>query len=172
MITHNINLDMYPGASTPKVIHLSQYDDDFSIVFTLYSSHGTFTYPSGTTAEIRGTKTDGRGYSASASISNNVVTVTGNQQMTAVPGKCVFELTLKKSGKELNTANFILDVEPAALDRNTIVSESKIMELLDVTDQADDIIAAAQLVEDTLESISYTDPNSDGNIIITMGVSS
>ena len=170
MITHSFDLNMVSGG-VPLVIHLSQYDDNFTLIFNLYSSLGTFVIESGTTAEVRGTKTDGTGYSASATIdiSNKRVTVTGNQQMTAVAGRNIFELTLWKSNKELNTVNFILDVEPAALDRNTIVSESQIMELLDVTDRADDIIAAAQAVEDALASLGFSDPNDDGNIIITMG---
>ncbi len=172
MITHEVDLDMYPGVRVPVVVHVSQYDSDFSIAFKLYSSRGTFNMQSGTTATVRGTKRDGKGFSASASVSGNTVTVTGDQQMTAIKGANTFELSLTKSGKELNTSNFVLYVEPAALDRDTIVSESKIMELLDVTDQADDIIAAANLVEDTLESITYRDPNNDGNVIISMGVGS
>lgn len=171
MITHRNKIDMCPGR-VPVVIHVSQYDDDFSLIFEPYSSAGEFTLQASTTAEIRGTKTDGTGYSASATVSDGKVTVTGHQQMTAVSGKQIFELTLKKNNKELNTANFILDVEPAALDRNTIVSESKIMELLDVTDEADEIMAAAELVQETLSTLGFTDPNNDGNIIITMGVQS
>ena len=169
MITHRSNLDMYPGTSVPVVIHLSQYDSDFSLIFSLYSSRGEFTLPSGTTAKVRGTKTDGKGFSANATVSGTTVTVTGDQQMTAVKGKCIYELTLTKSNKEISSANFTLDVEPAALDRDTIVSESKIMELLDVTDRADEIIAAAQEVEDTLANLGFSDPQSDGNIVITMG---
>lgn len=152
-ITKTNRLNM-TGGGVPVIVRLSQYDDDFTLVFELYSTDGTFTIPSGTTAEVRGTKSDGKGYSASATldITNKKVTVTGDQQMTAVSGKNIFELTLWKGNKELNTANFILDVEPAALDRNTIVSESKIMELLDVTDRADDIIAAADQVVNAIDA--------------------
>lgn len=170
MITYQEKIDMSPGG-VPLVIHVNQYDQDFSIIFALYTSKGTLTVESSTTAKIRGTKTDGTGFSANVTIdiSAKTVTVTGDQQMTAVPGRCIYELTLTKSNKEVNTANFILDVEPAALDRNTIVSESKIMELLDVTDRADAIIAAAQQVEDALATLGFSDPQSDGNIIIAMG---
>ena len=169
-ITKTNRLNM-TGGGVPVIVRLSQYDDDFTLIFELYSTDGTFTIPSGTTAEVIGTKSDGKGFSASATldITNKKVTVTGDQQMTAVSGKSIFELTLWKSNKELNTANFILDVEPAALDRNTIVSESKILELLDVTDQADDIIAAAQQVEDALALLQFSDPRNNGNIIITKG---
>ena len=154
-ITKTNRLSM-TGGGVPMIVRLSQYDADFTLIFELYSTDGTFTIPSGTTAEVRGTKNDGKGYSASATldITNKKVTVTGDQQMTAVPGKHIFELTLWKSNKELNSANFILDVEPAALDRNTIVSESKIMELLDVTDRADEILEAADLVENVISDVT------------------
>ena len=154
-ITKTNRLNM-TGGGIPLIVRLSQYDDDFTLIFELYSTDGTFTIPSGTTAEVRGTKSDGKGFSASATldITNKKVTVTGDQQMTAVPGKHIFELTLWKSNKELNSANFILDVEPAALDRNTIVSESKIMELLDVTDRADEIIEAAETIESSAAQIA------------------
>lgn len=154
-ITKTNRLSM-TGGGVPMIVRLSQYDADFTLIFELYSTDGTFTIPSGTTAEVRGTKNDGKGYSASAAldITNKKVTVTGDQQMTAVPGKHIFELTLWKSNKELNSANFILDVEPAALDRNTIVSESKIMELLDVTDRADEIIEAAETIESSAAQIA------------------
>lgn len=145
MITKTYQLDMHAGGA-PVVVHLSQYDDDFSLVFNLYSSSGTFTIESGTTAAIRGTKQDGMGYSVNASldISNKRVTVTGDQQMTAIAGKNTFELTLTKNSKELNTANFILDVERAALDKDTLASDSVIKELVDVIDRTDEIIAAAR----------------------------
>ena len=82
MITHSHRLDMVPGG-VPVVVNVSQYDDDFAIAFALYARTGTLTYPAGTTAEIRGTKTDGHAYSATAAVSNGVVTVSGHKQMTA-----------------------------------------------------------------------------------------
>ena len=129
-ITYTHDLDMSPGV-IPATVHVNQYDDDFSIVFTLYSTKGTFTVESGTTAEIRGTKLDGNGYSADCTIniSAKTVTVAGHKQMTAVAGRNVFELVLKKSNKEISTANFILCVERAAMDAGTIQSDSVLKEL-------------------------------------------
>ena len=145
MIVYRYNLDMLPG-SIPVIVPVSQYDDDYTLVFTLYSSEGEFTIQSGTTAVIKGTKSDGNGYSVDATlnITDKVVTVAGDKQMTACDGKQVFELALLKSGKTLNTANFILNVERAALDKDTLGSESKIRELVNVIDRTDEIIAAAQ----------------------------
>ena len=61
-IVYRANLNMDSG-TIPTAIHVGQYDDDFSIVFTPYSTNGVFTIEEGTTAEIRGTKRDGNGYS-------------------------------------------------------------------------------------------------------------
>lgn len=163
-ITKTNKLNM-TGGGVPVIIHLSQYDEDFTLVFELYSSDGDFTVTSGTTAAIRGTKADGMGYSVDATldVTNKKVTVAGDQQMTAMAGKNIFELTLTKSNKELNTANFILDVERAALDKDTLKSDSVIKELVDVIDRTDEIIAAANqadaAVEDAASLVAQTNTN-------------
>ena len=144
------------GTGQMPVVNLSQYDSDFTLIFNLYASTGTFTVPSGTTAEIRGTKTDGNGYSADVSIdtTTKVVTVTGDQQMTAAAGRNVYEIVLKNNDKELNTVNFILYAEPAALDKDTLASDSVIKELVNVIDRTDEIIAAARQADAAQESIA------------------
>lgn len=142
MLTIERSLNIY-AAGIPQIISLSQYDDDFQLVFTLYTSEGEFTIPSGTTAEVMGTKVDGNGYSASASISGSTVTVTGNKQMTACAGRNVYEIVLTKSGKRLATVNFILKVERAALDADTIQSETVLKELNAIIDSAETSTQAA-----------------------------
>ena len=152
MISYTMPLDMTPGV-IPIAIKLSQYDSDFNLIFTLFSTKGTFTAPSGTTAAVRGTKRDGNGYSASASISGTTVTVTGHEQMTAIAGKNVFEIVLTYNGKKLASSNFILDVERAAMDKDSFASNSVIRELVDSLDRADDIIDAAYHVDYTVASL-------------------
>lgn len=149
MITYRNRLDVTPGG-VPLVINLSQYDDDFTLIFDLYSSIGTFSVPSGSTVSIRGTKSDGNGYSVDATLANTVVTVNGDQQITAVAGLQTFELTLWRSGKQLNTANFYIKVERAALDKDTIPSGSKLRELVTILDRTDEIIDAAHTVDDAV----------------------
>lgn len=134
----------------PPIVYLSQYDSSFTLYFDLYATGGDLVIASGTTATIRGTKTDGNGYSASATLNENRVTVIGDQQMTAVPGDNIFEIVLTKDDKELSSANFIIHVERAALDKDTIVSQSKIRELVNVIDKTDDLLAAASSVESKL----------------------
>lgn len=162
MITLTQKLNVV-SIGVPPIIHLSQYDSDFSLVFELYASTGNFTLPSGTTAEIRGTKADGNGYDADATVSGTTITVTGDEQMTAAAGCNVFEIALYKSGKRLNTINFILQVEHAALDADTITSESVLKELNAIiegaataTQAAQDADAAADRAEAAANDLSGT----------------
>lgn len=130
------NLDITPRG-VPPVISLSQYDSDFTLTFSLYSSDGTLTVATGTTAGVSGTKPDGTGYGADCTINTTAktVTVTGDIQMTAAPGRAVFELSLFKNSKRLSTSNFILDVEPAALDADTAISDTVINRFIGLEEQ-------------------------------------
>ena len=152
MITYTNPLNMTPG-DYPITVNINQYDSDFQLIFELYSSIGTLTIPSGTTAEIRGTKRDGNGYSETATLSGTTVTVDGDIQMTAVAGMNVFEIVLYYNDKELSSANFILAVERAAMDKDSFASDSKIRELVTILDNGDAIIDAAHTVEDAMGDI-------------------
>lgn len=129
-ITLYAKLDMTPGA-VPTVVHRSQYDSDFTLVFSLYTRTGDFVIASGTTARMRGTKTSGTGYSVPVTldISAKTVTVTGDQQMTAAAGSNIFEIVLYQGDLEICSSNFILQVERAAMDADTITDETVVPEL-------------------------------------------
>ena len=146
MITYVFDLDMVPGRSKSEV-HINQYDEDFELQIHLFASSGTFSVEEGTTASIRGTKPDGNAYTADATINGTTVTVSGHQQITAAAGRAVFELSLSKDGKELNTANFVLVIERAALDKDTVASDSVVRELVEVLDNSAEIIQAGQQYE-------------------------
>lgn len=152
MITIERNIDIISG-KVPEVIHLSQYDSDFVLVFHLYASNGALVIASGTTAKIRGTKTDGNGYSAEATLSGTDATVQGHVQMTAVAGRQIFEICLMQGKKELNTANFVIDVERAAMDKDTLESDSVLLEAYAIIDRTDEIVAAAQLAAQSVKTI-------------------
>lgn len=129
-ITLYAKLDMTPGA-VPTVVHRSQYDSDFTLVFSLYTRTGDFVIASGTTARMRGTKTSGTGYSVpiTLDVSAKTVTVTGDQQMTAAAGSNIFEIVLYQGDLEICSSNFILQVERAAMDADTITDETVVPEL-------------------------------------------
>ena len=153
------NLDITPRG-VPPVISLSQYDSDFTLTFSLYSSDGTLTVATGTTAGVSGTKPDGTGYSADCTINTTAktVTVTGDIQMTAAPGRAVFELSLFKNSKRLSTSNFILDVESAALDADTAISDTEINRFIGLEEQVsgylDTAITAASSASASASSAS------------------
>lgn len=153
MIRYEYDLDVTPGG-VPVCVNLSQYDQDFELRFRLYSREGYLDIKSGTTVSIRGTKKDNRGYSAVAVIDGTLVTVAGNVQMTAVAGRQDFELTLLSSeGKELNTANFFLCVERAAMDKDTVKSESVIKEFEGVSEMAERIMDDVKNARESLERV-------------------
>ena len=73
--------------------------------------------------------------------------------MTACAGRNIFEIVLKNSGKRLATINFILHVERAAMDADTIQSETVLKELNAIIDSVADAEAAADRAEETAQSV-------------------
>ena len=127
--------------------------------------------PTGTKAEIRGTKPDGNGFSYDALINGKTVTADVTEQMTAAAGKAVCEIVLytgmparedaeaSSDFTQLCTANFILFVERAALDKDTVKSGSEIKQLITVIDRTDELLAAAETMDDAKESIRQMTEN-------------
>ena len=143
MITTQIELDVSPGGIAP-VIHVSQYDTGSrTLQFNLIATAGDLILPTGTKAEIRGTKPDGNGFSYDALINGKTVTADVTEQMTAAAGKAVCEIVLytgmparedaeaSSDFTQLCTANFILYVERAALcsHASSFTSRSPVMYL-------------------------------------------
>ena len=95
-LQYKYDLDMGPGRRFPTIVKLSQYDEDFELVFRLHSEDGTLDVRNGTvgtvvhvtTAEIRGTKSDGNGYSATCDVGADIdgtPTVTFVSKVTVSP---------------------------------------------------------------------------------------
>ena len=171
MITTQIELDVSPGGIAP-VIHVSQYDTGSrTLQFNLIATAGDLILPPGTKAEIRGTKPDGNGFSYDALINGKTVTADVTEQMTAAAGKAVCEIVLytgmparedaeaSADFTQLCTANFILFVERAALDKDTVRSGSEIKQLINVIDRTDELLAAAETMDDAKESIRQMTEN-------------
>lgn len=122
-----IVLNLIPSGAR-AVAHVNEVDQGAELQFAIYNGNTAYNVPEGVTATIRGTKGDGFGYTAAAAVTvgSNIITVTLDEQMTAVAGvNNVFELVLANSnGFRAGTSNFILDVERAALNENTVVSDS------------------------------------------------
>ena len=171
MITTQTELDVSPGGIAP-VIHVSQYDTGSrTLLFNLVATAGDLILPSGVHAEIRGTKPDGNGFSYDCLINGKVVEADVTEQMTAAAGKAVCEIVLytgtppredaeaSADFTQLCTANFILFVERAALDKDTVKSGSEIKQLINVLDRTDELLAAAETMDDAKESIRQMTEN-------------
>jgi hypothetical protein len=124
-ITKQINISPH---GIPKIIHLSQYDKGSRVLsLELYEESGTFSIPSGSTVTIRGTKPDHTGFEYSCTYSGSVVTVTVQDQMTAVAGNVPCEVRITGSdGSILGTANFTLAVKRSALASDVTVSKTEL----------------------------------------------
>lgn len=131
MTTQTIKLNLIPGGVMP-VVYASQYDNQTNaVIFELYNGDLPFPVPSGAAVLINGTKpaTDGQvtGFSYSAaSISGNAVTCNVTTQMTAVAGDVLCELRIRTATQIIGSVNFILRVERAALNDDTVLSETDI----------------------------------------------
>lgn len=156
MITYTNSLDFCPGG-VPLFIRLSQYDSNFSLVFNCFSHKGNFTVESGSTAVFREHKPDGNVISIDATVSETTVTLTPSaanaKQMTAIKGHCECEISLQKNGKELSSANFVLLVEKAPVDIDAVQSDSVVRELYDVADRAEEILEAAETVDEAISDL-------------------
>lgn len=110
----------------PERIKVNQFDHDKNALeFTIYNGASLFVAPSGATVMIEGHKADGTGFQYEAVIEGSVVIADLEEQMTVVAGETVTELVIRDSaGNRIGTANFILDVEPAALGDDTVISET------------------------------------------------
>ena len=165
MLSKTVDLDLSPGGIAP-VIHVSQYDaGSREITFSLVSSDA-FDIPAGAQAEIRGTKPDGNGFSYEAELSGSNVSVTVTEQMAAAAGNVRCEIVLytgtpatteepaSPDYTQIATAKFILAVERAALDKDTLRSDSEIRQLVNVIDRSDELIGAAATIDEAQRIIT------------------
>lgn len=123
-MVYALDLDITPSGVS-QIVKLSQYDKTMpQLVINLYNGAQPFTIPTGCTAYIEGTKADKTGFQYTCVITNNAITADITEQMTAFAGRVACEVVLRKSGERKGSANFFLDIEPAALSDDTIVSDS------------------------------------------------
>lgn len=153
--TQNTKLNVVPGGILP-VVHVSQYDVDRVLSFTLYDGNGAASIESGTTVTIEGTKPDGNGFQYAGTLSGNVVTVNTTVQMTAVEGTNECKLTLKKGTQTIGSALFLMEVEKAGLNEDTPISDTDLPLIITLAteqmERAETAATAAALSEENAEA--------------------
>lgn len=155
LIEQIYNLDLVPSGQ-PLVVNVSQYDvDSRTLTFNLFNGGVAYAPDGGTAAYIMGTKPDATGFIYAMTVSGTSASVDIYQQMTAVAGNIPCEVRLvDTSGAVIGSANFTLAVEKAALDDDTVISDSDIplfeelaaQAAQSAADAADSADAAAALI--------------------------
>ena len=140
MIKYKRKVSIIAGES-PSPIRLSQYDSDVVIELEIYATEGVLEIDPDTAVAVKGTKPDGNGISIDGElivksdkrtgISTYTAIIDVIPQMTAVAGESKYKLSLTKDGKELNTGSFAIVIDRAAMDKDTLPSESVIKEIVD-----------------------------------------
>lgn len=127
MIKAIYELDMTPRRTLPIIINVSQYDDiGRTLVFNLFSSSGKWTAPTSAAVTFEGGKPDGKFFAYNCAYSNGTVTVTIQQQMTAVAGKVRCKVKVKSGDKVVESAPVIMVVDAAAVPDGSDMSKSDI----------------------------------------------
>ena len=120
LVTTKRNVDVLPGQAAPTVFHCSQHDVGATVILGLVNAGGNFSIPSGVTAIIQGSCSNGAVFTpVTATVSGSDITFNLSAEMTSIAGPTVCEAVLSKDTDVLGTANFILDVEPSAMGSDT-----------------------------------------------------
>lgn len=127
MLKSIFDLDMTPNRTLPLIVNVSQYDDiGRTLVFNLFSSSGKWTAPTSAAVTFEGGKPDGKFFAYNCAYSSGTVTVTIQQQMTAVAGKVRCKVKVKSGDKVVESAPIIMVVDAAAVPDGSDMSKSDI----------------------------------------------
>ena len=161
-IDRYFKLYLNAGRSIPLVINANQYDSGETWYFSLFKETGEAYLPS--SGAIIGIKADGHVIDNAATVdSRGRVVVTETEQMTAAPGKSVFELSIDSNTH--GTANFVLLVEPKPSDGG-ILSDSDLSLLQEAIDSTSPA-AIAQGVSDWMDDhLTPTTPVVDDTLTV------
>ena len=125
----NTELSVTPGGIIP-VVHVSQYDVDRVLTFTLMDGNNAASLPSGAGVTIEGTKPSRHGFSYNdasiVSVASNTVTVNTVQQMTVEAGTVECKIKITAGDQVIGTALFFMEVEQAGVNDSTIVSDTEL----------------------------------------------
>ena len=103
------------------VVYLSQYDEDYPLIFTVFDKYAKANSINGCTAELTGLRPDGMGFTYTATAVGHTVSFTIDGMLTGLAGRHTGEIIFyKDTTKRMGTANIQIVVEPAARPDGTI----------------------------------------------------
>ena len=138
MNSRNLILNLIPDGVMP-VLKLNQYDKGMTVMCEVWDGSSAYSVPSNAGAIVQGTKPDKTGYQYSCTMSGGNVYFTVADQMTVIAGRHEAEITIVIGSIQVGTINFVVDVEPAALRDDTIISETTLPLIEEATQAAAEI---------------------------------
>nr|DAI80727.1 MAG TPA: Baseplate component [Caudoviricetes sp.] len=142
----SISLDVSRSTS-PPIVFAKQGDSSSRYVNITITDNGKpYTLDSGITARIRAVKADKKAVFNNATIENNVIVAELTEQILAVEGYVIAEISLYKENSLLTTQYFYIAVQRSAVSDDEITSTNEykaLAEALNEVSKAVDIASAA-----------------------------
>lgn len=121
MVTQNYTISTVKVATPPKV-KMSQYDYGMrTITFAVVDGSGAAVDLTGKTVTVEGTRIDGHAFATTCTVADNEATFVDTVDMTNAAGDHPAELVVRQNDERLGTMNFIISVEPAAMDEDASI---------------------------------------------------
>lgn len=171
MITQKLDLNLIHGQVRPRV-NVSQFDSGTrTLEIAVYNNTARFTLLGTYTVSIEGRKPDNTAFQYDGIIDtvNNVATFDVTEQMTAVYGDVVVEMVINDGDDRIGTGNFILAVEAAPLNDDSVISESVlplVQRAAEIAETIDDVVLPIRVEKDFAPIISMSDAISKNAIDI------
>lgn len=149
MVKQSIKLDFIPGGIQDR-LHASQYDTG-ERVFSFLCFYGSSLYeiPSGAVVTMNGQKPGGYTFVIPCTYDGSKVTCDCTASMTDVDGLVTCELEVVTNGEVVQSGNFYLVVEKAAIDSGAVPTS----DFEAVSQMVADAAASAQAAEEAAASI-------------------
>lgn len=143
MLTLTLPLSLSPN-TPPLRIPVAQNDSQSrTLIFRLTAPSGAPNLPDGAIVTMDGTKPDGKSFSHTGTLANDLATVTLTRQMCAVAGEVACQLTITHGDEILGSARFFLMVQEAAIPTDPDLSASELTAFQELRNQAPGWVSAA-----------------------------
>lgn len=122
MVTQDYTISTVKSGTPPKV-KMSQYDYGMrTITFAVVDGSGDAVDLTGKTVTVEGTRLDGHAFASDCTVADNTATFVDTVDMTNAAGDHPAELVIRENDERLATMNFVISVEPAAMDEDAEIT--------------------------------------------------
>lgn len=188
--THKLTLDLN-GRQHKQFVEVKQFDENsHKFIITVTQDAEDVTLNSTLTYKMRIVKPDKTWCLYDAAVQDNAVVAIPGDQAFTVKGLAIADIEITEGEELLSTAYFFLDVGPSGVGEY-LSSSNEYKKLEDLIKEAEAIVDGSygyyipSFTSDgrihfeksreempdlaDIQAVKFTDPNSDGNIVITLG---